>query len=261
MPAENTGETVPARAASTTSATTLADLGPRAALVLLAGLAGALAPSWLAAPLVLGAAVVVVERAARHRRRGRLDAALVGVGAALSAVALLGLLLDATPWGLTRGSWAVSLTVLGVVVLAACVGRDVPEAVVQPSRVRPTATTLVSGTLAAGVLVVALVLAVQSEQAATTAPLQLSATAPDNGQVTVTVEATEAPGPLQLHVVTAAEDVVVGPTLDLPAGGSTTVPVTVPAGFEVRLQLRPPGSGDVVRELVVDGGTLLPGGS
>ena len=96
----------------------------RAGLVLLAELLVLVgAPTWLTTPVVVVAALVVLERVARLRRRGRLDAVLVGVGGAVIVVALTGLVLTVLPWGLTRSSWSIALSLLALIALALAQGR------------------------------------------------------------------------------------------------------------------------------------------
>lgn len=95
------------------------DLVWRAAVVV-AGTGSALlaGPALLTGSLTLVGVLLAAERLATMRRLGRLDALLVSIGGALSALVLVGLVLGSTALGLHRTTWTVALGAASLVALA-----------------------------------------------------------------------------------------------------------------------------------------------
>lgn len=232
----------------------------RAVLVLAAAGAGLLAlPTAITTVLPVAATAVVAERAARLRRRGPTDAALVGVGSTVVALALLGVVLNFLPWGITRSSWSVGAGVVGLVVLAACATRPGATSPVTALRLRPSWLTGAGVAGAVAVLAASVVISVVSYDSNQVVPLQLFAAGPVvDGRVTVVVDATEPAGPLALVQVTAAGTTVLDEDVRLAAGARLSRTVTIPSGFRVQIELRRAGQGAAVRTLIFDGGALLP---
>lgn len=74
--------------------------------------------AWLAAPLFLVGIALTAELAMRPQARSGAEKILLICGAIVTAFILIGLLLNLTPWGLTRATWAVAwLVVSGAVLL------------------------------------------------------------------------------------------------------------------------------------------------
>ncbi len=99
------------------------DLGWRA-LVALAGIGTALAgaPTYVVGGLSAAALVLALERLARSRRENGADSVLVLVGGVVVAVVLAGLLMGATPIGLSTTSWAVGLDLVALGCLTVSLG-------------------------------------------------------------------------------------------------------------------------------------------
>ena len=73
--------------------------------------------AWISTPLVLAGIAVTGELALRPYARNGMERALLVCGATIAALILIGLCLNLTPWGLTRGTWAVSWLVVSTAVL------------------------------------------------------------------------------------------------------------------------------------------------
>lgn len=72
---------------------------------------------WLAAPLFLVGVAVTAELAMRPQARSGAEKILIFCGAIVTAFILIGLLLNLTPWGLTRVTWTVAWLVVSGAVL------------------------------------------------------------------------------------------------------------------------------------------------
>lgn len=68
---------------------------------------------WLSAPLMLLALAAACELAVRPYGHQSADRLLLSAGALVTVTILLGLLLNFLPWGLTRGTWAVTQLLVG----------------------------------------------------------------------------------------------------------------------------------------------------
>lgn len=89
-------------------------------LALLAGLLVAAAyhaSGLITAPLGLLAITATAELGIRPWAQGAIDRLLLGCGAMVTALILTGLVLNLTPWGLTRMTWAIGWAILSVGVL------------------------------------------------------------------------------------------------------------------------------------------------
>ena len=228
-------------------------------------------PTGVRAPLSLLAIAATAARLARHRRRGLLDAVLVGVGGSLVVLALTGMVLGLTPAGLHPGTWAVALAVLALAGLAV-------------SAVRPPATALLEAPLrdrfagdvtsddgtsggagrrtllrtapwaaaALAVSVVALVVAVRSTDAGEVTPVQMSLASLAGTQAVVVVSAEEATGGLELRTDPGDGSAVTYPLLSVPAGGSVSTTVVVPTTGRIVVTVSNPGQVRPLRTLVVN---------
>jgi len=258
MPSESTVERTaappaPARAGFWTA------VAPWMGIVLIAG--GLLAlrpPAALSAVVLLGAVGAVTERLVRHRRRGLLDAVLVGTGAVGSATGLLAFGLAASPIGLGPGALLVGLGAVGLAALAMCIRRPVPPSPVAAylAAVRPVIGTGTVAVVLAAVLLVggALTLSVISTDAHQVAPLAFSAR-PDGAAggrlATVEVTAGEPTGPLTVQTVVDDRLVVIADGIRVGPDQPFQVTVALTPGARTTVQLVPAGSADPVRELVL----------
>ncbi len=232
-----------------------ADLGWRIALtVVAAALAVVGAPSWLAATATGLATVAVVERLVRHRRRGMLDAALVGIGTLVVALGLVGLLLNYLPGGITRTGWAVAFALLAIAALTVAGLRqdETPPSPFRKLLTRAAVPTALFAVAAGGVLAAALVLAVHSYDDTHIPPVDMSSSAVQNGFATVTVAAGTDAGPFEIDLVSGTNRVAVATGITVSARTSTAVVVAVPAGLRVSVQLVKPGTTTALRELMLD---------
>lgn len=232
-----------------------ADLGWRMLLVVFAAvLTAGGAPAPVTTVFAAAAAVAVVERLVRYRRRGMLDAALVGAGALVVVPGLLGLLLNYLPGGITATGWAVALVLVGIgsLTLAGLARGPVPPSPFRPLLSRRSIPTAAWSLAAVAVLVLALTLSVRSFDRTHIAPVDLGATAVQNGSATVTVSSGSRQGPFELDLVTTSGRVAVARDITVSPGTSVAVVVAVPTGSRVLVQLVTPGTTTPLRQLTFD---------
>jgi hypothetical protein len=89
-------------------------------LMLMGGLCAAIwsgVTVWLAVPLALIAITATTELAVRPYTTNALDRLLLGCGAIVTALIIVGLGLNLTPWGLTKTTWNVAWLALSIGVL------------------------------------------------------------------------------------------------------------------------------------------------
>jgi hypothetical protein len=237
------------------------DIALRAALVVTAAVAAFSGASvLLTAPLTLLAVVAVVERVVRFRRRGLLDAVLCGAAGIVIAFALLGLVVNFLPWGLTRQSWAVGAAALALIALACCLRRSDPPSMVSllaghhraVDRARWAPYTLVY--IAAGLLLVggSLLVAGLSSADSHLVPVEMSSTATTAAATEVTLQSDAPAGPFDIVVQTDAGTAVAATDLRITPGSPTVIGITsLPAGHVV-VRLTPTGGTDAIRELIFD---------
>jgi hypothetical protein len=90
-------------------------------LLLIAGLCAAIwsgVTVWLEVPLALVAITATTELAIRPYTANAADRLLLGCGAIVAALIIIGLGLNLTPWGLTKTTWNIAWLVLSIGVLA-----------------------------------------------------------------------------------------------------------------------------------------------
>ena len=240
---------------ATPGASWAGDLGWRMALVVVAAVLAALgAPAAVTTLFVGAAAIAVVDRVVRYRRRGMLDAALVGFGALVVVPGLLGLLLNYLPGGITRTSWAVALVLIGIgsLTLAGLARGAVPPSPFRPLLSRRSLPTAAWSLGAVAVLALALVLSVRSFDRTHIAPVDLSATAVQGGFATVTVSSGAGAGPYELDLVTTSGRVAVARNITVTPKDSVAVVVAVPARSRMLVELVTPGSAVPLRQLTFD---------
>ncbi len=249
--------------------TPVAQTSWRILLVLAAGTAAFLnAPAYLASPLTVAAAIVVTEWAVRYRRKGLLDAALVGAAGLIVGAVLLGLLLNLMPLGLTRQTWSVGAVVIGVNVLvlglrspmpaglfgqlrrviAAPVGGPVDGSRNWPGRL----AGVVCSVLAAFIIAGALVATVHSTERNQIDPLQMAAVSTPAG-TSITLTTGTPDGPFDLVVIANGVSVTAATGLHLDATG-VSVPIVVPAIGRALVDLVRTGEATPVRQLIFDAG-------
>ncbi|WP_375484342.1 hypothetical protein [uncultured Jatrophihabitans sp.] len=227
----------------------------RAALVVEASVAAVLdAPTAVRAVLAAAGVLAVLGTAVRRRGRGRLDAAVIGVAGTLAGLVLLGLVLDLFPPGLTRVSWGIGAGVLGLLAVA-WGARTTPSG--EPAFVVPTSTLLRQGpwvAAAAGVTVVALVIAVHATNLSNRPPVQLSLAEQSAGSVAVHVEAVRDSSPYRIVVTQGATELNRSDPFRLQAGRE--IAYRFPASDRrVTVELVAVGTSRSTRSLVIDPAT------
>ena len=231
------------------------DLGWRMALVVVAAVLGAAAaPPALTTVVAAAAAIAVLDRVVRYRRRGMLDAALVGSGTLVVVPGLLGLLLNYLPGGITATSWSVAgvLVSIGALIFAGLAPGPVPPSPFRPLLSRRSLPTAAWSLAAVAVLVLALTLSARSFDRTHLAPVDISATAVQNGSATVTIAAGSSQGPFELDLVTSSGRVVAARNITVTPNTSVAVVVAVPSGSRVQVQLVTPGTTTPLRQLTFD---------
>jgi len=232
-----------------------ADLGWRTALVVVAAvLAGRGAPALLVSVFTGLAAIVVIERVVRHRRRGMLDAALVGVGMLIVVLGLLGLLLDYVPGGITRISWSIGLVLLAIGVLTA-VGSSregIPPSPFRSLISRSAIPTAAWGVAVIGILTTALVVSVHSYNATHVAALEMSTTGVTDGFATITVSSGTDQGPFEIDLLTSTARTAIATGVKVSAGTATAVSIAIPADRRLVVQLVDPDTTRTLRQLIFD---------
>lgn len=232
-----------------------ADLGWRTALVVVAAvLAGRGAPALLVSVFTGLAAIVVIERVVRHRRRGMLDAALVGFGMLIVVLGLLGLLLDYVPGGITRISWSIGLVLLAIGVLTAVgsSGEGIPPSPFRSLISRSAIPTAAWGVAVIGILTTALVVSVHSYNATHVAALEMSTTGVTDGFATITVSSGTDQGPFEIDLLTSTARTAIATGVKVSAGTATAVSIAIPADRRLVVQLVDPDTTRTLRQLIFD---------
>jgi len=228
--------------------------GAAAALVVAAALAVLLDAAPVVRVVLVGAAVVVVARVgARRRGRGRLDAALLAVGGALVVAVLTGVVLDLLRIPLGPASWALALGAVGLLVLGADQARPVPEAPpVDRAGSRVVGPLLAWGAVVAVVLAVALYASARSLSSLDGPPFEASLGSVDGVTAEVVISSEAGTGPLEIRSDPGTGSTLSYPVVEVPAGGSTTTEVLVPAEGRTTITVSDPGRAQPLRTLVVD---------
>lgn len=231
------------------------ELLARVVLVVLNGAVTLLAaPVWVTAPLALLTLAVVSERVARHRDRGPLDSVLIAIVGCFAVLILLGVALNFLPGGITARSWAVGVTVVGLVALGLCVGRPAPPSLMDHLRgaPRPGMFAVVAAAVGATVVVGVVVASVFTANAVRVDPVALSATEPAGVFVDVTIDGGSSGGDFDLIRTTGDLTVVVGRDVRVAPFGRVTFTVEAYNVERTELQLYRTGTSEPLRTLVVD---------
>lgn len=217
---------------------------PAAALIALA----ADAPQPLTGGLALAGLALAADRLARLRGTGTTDRVLVGVGGALVAVVLTGMLLGSTALGLNPTTWVIALAVLTVSGLAVAAVVPARSADGAGPLSGPAGATGRAGTrravallpwlgMAAVVVVVAVQMTGSSLSTSTAAPVEMSFGEVSGTTVEVVVSSTDPVGPLEVRTAadgnevsyplfSVGEDDAVTTTVSLPTTGRQVVTVS-----------------------------------
>jgi hypothetical protein len=228
-------------------------------LALIGGLLGAIAYGtavWVTAPLGLIVIAATAELAVRPYATNAVDKLLLGCGAVVTTLILVGLGLNLTPWGLTQASWSVAFAILSIGVLAW--RRGLGSHVKRPAiKMRSLSVWLVSASL---ILAVAVVLAVTGVRHSDQQPvLAFALVSKSTNAVVVEIEATSIKG--KYHIVAASKvpgaRQYASALLAISAQRTAErvqerVPINIAGTWTIDLQSA--GDGTVVRRLRVDVG-------
>jgi hypothetical protein len=233
------------------------ELGTRAVLLLVAVLLIAFnAPTWLATPMVVLAAAAVVQRVARGRGQGGIDAWVAGLGGLLVTLVLLGLALNLLPGGLDRVSWSIGLGVVGVVTLAVSAVSTTQggQRALPLGQVGKQLRGAGWYAACAMVLVVALLISVHATNRSERAPLALSVQRASGTTATIVVTSSRDAGPYAIVIDAGAGAGAATVRSDFVLTGGTPVEktLTIPAGKRVTVRLTDATSGATVRSVILD---------
>jgi hypothetical protein len=175
-------------------------------LLLIGGLCAAIwsgVTVWLAVPLALIAITATTELAVRPYTANAVDRLLLGCGAIVTALIIIGLGLNLTPWGLTKATWNVAWLALNVGVLAwrrrLGTGFGWP-----PPRMRALSGWLIAATLMIAASVAVSVAGVQRWDQKPV--LAFSVVSESSNSVVVEIEATSISGAYQITAVPQASE-------------------------------------------------------
>jgi hypothetical protein len=217
------------------------------------------ASTWVRTPAVIAAAVAVTTASPRRLGRqsvGGLESWIVGLGALLATPALLALLLNLLPGGITRVSWALGFGVIGALVLTLAPRRALTsEADAARANLlgRAVRTSVPWYAAAAIILTAALVIAVRATNQAERAPLALSAQRLGANQASVMVSSAVPGGRYQLVVERGADGTAepAGDPFTLISNAPVERTVTLPPG-RVTVRLIDAANGDSLRTVILD---------
>jgi hypothetical protein len=230
----------------------LVSLAWRAALVIVATVAIVLElPAWARAPLAIAAAAITVLYIfARFDRRGPLDKVLTSVGAVLVSLALLGILLNALPWGLSAASWGIGV---GLIELVTLIGLTFlrPPTVRESGRARVKLSGIAWGVAIGVVLAGALTISTASFDQTHTAPLALSQSTSGNSTV-VRITSGTAAGPYDLVRVSGTARTTLASAIEVGPHSSASVTVALHEGTREEIDLVKTGSTTVLRQVIID---------
>lgn len=229
------------------------DLGWRSAVALAALLAALLGAAQVVVGGLTAAAVLLsAERLSRLRGRGALDALLTAVGGLVVAFVLVGLVLGATPIGLSTATWGAGLSVASLLGLAAAALLPRPARTsLTPGAVRTGARVL--PWIAASAVVVALAVSISARSIgpSQTPPIQMSFGKIHGTTVQVVVNSSSRTSPLELRT-TAPGTELSYPLFRVPAHGSVTTMISLPATGRYQITLNYPDQTQPLRTLILD---------
>jgi hypothetical protein len=215
--------------------------------------------AWIAAPLFLVGVAMTAELAVRPHPRNGAEKILLICGATVTAVILIGLLLNLTPWGLTRVTWAVCWFVVSSAVLIRrrTLGTFIPIDRIR-SHLRHHWVTGLYGLAALAIFVVAVIIAKSGVRVESQRPLlEFSLVSKNSSSVVVQIHAISTDGTYRIAAESGSRHArrYSSPPIQINAGanGQTlneSVPVNVAGRWEIHLSAVS-GSSDS-RELIID---------
>ncbi len=231
------------------------DLLWRAAVALTAGVTAFVsAPQPVVSALVLVALALTTERLVRRRGRGGLDALLVGLGGVVVTFVLVGLLLGATPIGLSAHAWSVALAAVALfgLAIAALSARPARAEAGEPRRRLVEVLRMLPWAAASlAVIAIAVTTSVNAVAPTETAPLQMSFGTVQGTNVEVVVTSTALTGPLELRSSLDGTEVSY-PLFSIDANGMHSTTVALPATGRFVVTLSYPDQSQPLRSLTLD---------
>ena len=209
-------------------------------------------PAWARAPLSIAAALVtVLFFLGRCRTRGRVDGALTVLGVVIAVLALLGLLLNVLPLGISTASWGIGVGVIEVVALIALAYWRPPKPMTPRWTHGVPIAAIVWTLLVTGVLAGALLWSIASFNGTHVAPLAVAAV-PSGGSVVVTVSSGREEGPYDLQLVTTTGRTVLAKDIRVGPENPSSITINIVENSRETLQLVRAGSQKSLRELILD---------
>jgi len=209
------------------------------------------------APLAFLGLVLTAELGVRPYASDAADTLLLICGSIVTIAILTGLVLNLTPWGLTRYTWAVTWIIVSSAVLIWRREIAVPTRIRMPriSRISPVAAWFVA---AAAVLLVSFLIVAAGVRIWDQKPvLAFSLVTTNSHSIVVQVSATSMTGNYQILAASSSRRAhsYRGPRMNVRAGSKSetlneSVPVNVPGRWTIYLNSL---SGDkLTRELIID---------
>jgi hypothetical protein len=239
-----------------TASTRWDSVGPPILVVLLAAVAGALDAPWpVATPLTVAAGTLTVRQCVRHRGMGWLDALAAGVGGALVAIILVGMLLNLFPGGLSRWSWTGAMACTAIAALLFTHHRH-PQPPRPPRRFRrPRPLTVMLYALAGMLVASAAAVSAISSRAGPAPDLALAVREPPAASspwASVIVSASTTHGPLQLLLDQGHGPHPLGSPFTVAAGQPHRATVPASDGTRVTVSVANVGDPVALRRVVID---------
>ena len=209
---------------------------------------------WITAPLGLIAIAVTAELAVRPYATNAADRLLLSCGAVVTTLILIGLVLNLTPWGLTKTTWSSAWLIVSAGIL---IWRRECRTKIRPLNAK--AWTLSAWMISASLIFgAAAVLAIAGVQHANRQPdLAFSVISRSAHAITVEIDATSTTGGYQITATSSQKKAhrYSSPVISVRAGGSgerirESLPVNVPGIWTIDLQSA--DSGSIIRQLKVD---------
>lgn len=210
---------------------------------------------WIAAPLGLLAIAATAELAIRPYSKSSADKLLLGCGTVVTILILAGIVLNLTPWGLTRASFTVTWTILSISVLGW--RRNLRVGLTKPSRVGAVGFWIFSASL---MFVLAVMLALGGVRQWNKQPVLAFALVSTNSSgVVVEIDSTSTVGSYRIMATSSARGAhpySSGPiTVRSPGSGSRIlerVPVNMTGAWTINLESA--SDGTIIRWLKVNVG-------
>jgi hypothetical protein len=212
-------------------------------------------PVWARATLSIAAAVVTVLFVLRRsERRGILDSVLAAIAVIVAVLALLGLLLDVLPSGISAASWGIGVGVIELATLIALGLWRAPKVVTRSWIFRLPLRAIAWTVVVCGVLATALVWSTSSYNSAHIAPLAMGLSTSGDSSV-ITVSSGSDDGPYDLRVVSSTGRALIAKNVRVSPGHPAAITIDLPENTREKVQLISADGSKTLRELILDNTT------